>query len=152
MSGIKRMRIPASVKWAVLERQSFRCACGCNEPLETRQGRKGVDVWRADYDHDPALSLRPTNEYGTDYIPPQLDPDHIFALIPEHHDIKTFGDSKSTCANGDIHKAAKAKRIAAGKMFPVKRPIGDREKTLKKSWYGKYRKKMNGKIVLNKKG
>lgn len=68
-----------------------------------------------EWDHFPALALRPVNEAGTDYDPPQLDPRHLRPLRPAAHLAKTTGrkgESKfSSSGGGDTSQAAKVKRL-----------------------------------------
>ena len=71
----------------------------------------GLTVDQVNYDHHPALELREWDEKSGDYNPPQLDPERIQMLLVGHHQDKTFGN-KATSADGDLHKIAKAKRIA----------------------------------------
>jgi hypothetical protein len=66
-------------------------------------------------DHIPALGLRTVNAAGTDYEPPQHDPDGLEWMSSEWHLLKTTGrkgESKlSITGNGDVSRIAKAKRI-----------------------------------------
>jgi hypothetical protein len=107
----KRRAIPERVKRAVDTRQFYTCACGCGEwygqVFETPPKRQ--------YDHSPPLALREVNADGTDYMPTQLDPSHIFCLLTGHHAKKTFHPrGPHTSIDSDIHAIAKAKRIAKG--------------------------------------
>jgi hypothetical protein len=75
-----------------------------------------IDPATAQLDHDPALSLRPLNEDGTDYNPPQHDPRYLRWLPKHQHLVKTTGrkgTSKLSISGGDQQKAAKVKRLAA---------------------------------------
>ena len=76
----------------------------------------GLDPRATQFDHDPALGLRPLNEDGTDTVPPQLDPKHIVPRSTPAHRTKTTGTPPGQkvvhVANGDVHKIAKAKRQA----------------------------------------
>ncbi len=66
------------------------------------------------FDHDPALGLREQKRKGATivFVPDQLDPRHIVPRSAEPHKVKTNG-SKATCADGDTHKIAKARRLSA---------------------------------------
>lgn len=78
----KRKAIPVAVKCEVVRRQRAHCQ-ECKKPL-----------WPSDpteYDHRPSLILRPINPDGTDYLPPQNDPDHIEALHASCHQQRTTG-------------------------------------------------------------
>ena len=67
--------------------------------------RPGAVEW----DHFPALELRPINETGTDYDPPQHDPRYIQPLVKIDHALKTNGP-KHDHSQGDKGKIAKVKR------------------------------------------
>lgn len=103
----KRKAIPASVKNAVLVRQGYRCA-------ECKQTLLGGPV---DYDHRPALIMRPVNAEGTDYIPPQNDPDHIEALHPRPcHLRRSVGrapgaEKTATSKGSDVWLAKKFRKL-----------------------------------------
>lgn len=75
----------------------------------------GLDPRATQFDHDPALGLRPLNEDGTDTVPPQLDPKHIVPRSTPAHRTKTTGTPPGQkvvhVANGDQHKIAKAARL-----------------------------------------
>lgn len=78
-----------------------------------RFGLRPEDV---QYDHNPALELRPINELTGDTIPPANDPAYIDMLLIEEHKVKTFGrggERRITTADGDIGKIAKVKRVSA---------------------------------------
>lgn len=70
---------------------------------------------RIEWDHTPALGLRPVNADGTDYDPPQLDPKHIEPKLHEPHKLKTNGrrgeSDLSIDSNSDKARIAKAKRL-----------------------------------------
>jgi hypothetical protein len=71
-------------------------------------GLKGFEV---EWNHIPPLALREYDHHLGDYIPAANDPDYIVPMIKEAHRALTNGNP-ATCADGDIHKIAKAKRIA----------------------------------------
>lgn len=78
-----------------------------------RFGLRPEDV---QYDHNPALELRPINELTGDTIPPANDPAYIDMLLIDEHKVKTFGrggERRITTADGDIGKIAKVKRVTA---------------------------------------
>lgn len=103
MKRPKRKRIPVAVRKMVCSRQSWLCPCGCGQVVyyETKSN--------TEFDHEPALALRDVNEAGTDYVPPQLDPDYIVARCPDSHLIKTSG-SGATTAGTDIGKIKKQRK------------------------------------------
>ena len=112
----KRKAIPASVKNAVLVRQGYRCA-------ECKQTLLGGPV---DYDHRPALIMRPVNAEGTDYIPPQNDPDHIEALHPRPCHLRRSvgrapGAEKTATSKGSDVWLAKKFRKLEGCNKPAKK-------------------------------
>lgn len=84
----------------------------------------GLDPKATEFDHDPALGLRPVNADGDDFDPPQLDPRHIVPRGCADHRTKTTGTPPGqkvvTVANGDQHKIAKAKRLEDDR---IRRPI-----------------------------
>jgi len=118
MTRPKRKAIPAAVKVRVLGRQGCDCA-ECGEPL-------GASI---EYDHRPAIILRPVNAAGDDYIPPQNDPDHIEALHARCHLKRTVGRvvgaAKTVTVKGsDAHLAAKFRRLEGPKKPKRKWPAG----------------------------
>lgn len=54
-------------------------------------GKRLPSIYHCQVHHDPPLGIRPVNEDGTDYIPPQLDPNHLFLVVPDAHDEDTNG-------------------------------------------------------------
>jgi hypothetical protein len=74
-------------------------------------------------DHDPALGLRPVNEAGTDYDPPQHDPRYLVWRTKADHLYKTTGrkgESKlSISGDGDVSRIAKAVRIEKKRVIPI---------------------------------
>jgi hypothetical protein len=65
---------------------------------------------RVDFDHDPALGLRPWDDEKQDFIPPQLDPDFIVIRTEPAHDKKTNGNG-ATSYGSDKHAIAKVDRV-----------------------------------------
>ena len=112
----KRKAIPDRVKSLVLVRQGYRCA-------ECKQTLLGGPV---DYDHRPALIMRPVNAEGTDYIPPQNDPDHIEALHPRPCHLRRSvgrapGAEKTATSKGSDVWLAKKFRKLEGCNKPAKK-------------------------------
>ncbi len=110
----KRKSIPDRVKLQVVLQQDGRCPA-CGERLGA------LDT--LNFDHRPAIINRPVNEDGTDYVPPQLDPEHIEAIHTKPcHDIRTNGpggEKRITTAGSDKHIARKTKRLAEQREPPV---------------------------------
>jgi hypothetical protein len=118
MTRPKRKAIPLWVKVRVLGRQECDCA-ECGEPL-------GASI---EFDHRPAIILRPVNAAGDDYDPPQNDPDHIYALHKLCHLKRTVGRvvgaAKTVTTKGsDAHLAAKFRRLEGKPKAKRKWPAG----------------------------
>lgn len=78
--------------------------------------RFGLTTADVQFDHNPALALRPINELTGDTIPPANDPAYIDMLFIDEHKRKTFGcggEKRITTADGDIGKIAKMRRVSA---------------------------------------
>lgn len=78
--------------------------------------RFGLKIEDVQYDHNPALALRPINPHTGDTIPPANDPDFIDMLLIAEHKEKTFGrggEKRITTADGDVGKIAKMDRVTA---------------------------------------
>lgn len=133
----KRKAIPQRIRRIIEHRQNGLCFCGCNRSI-----MPGSQV---EWDHSPALQLRPINAAGTDYIPAQLDPAHIVARCPASHKCKTFGLSKATSLNSDIHAIAKTKRLS-GERAPKKFKRSIPPRTMPGTKASGIRKKMNGDV------
>ena len=88
-----RKAIPLGVKLAVALRQ-----------LGFAKGE------RVDFDHDPALALRPWDDEKQDFFPPQHDPEYIVIRTEPAHDRKTNG-SDVTSYGSDKHAIAKVDRV-----------------------------------------
>ena len=69
-----------------------------------------LDCGPVEWDHCPALELRPLNAAGDDYDPPQHDPRYIQPLVKVDHDRKTNGP-RHDHSQGDKGKIAKVKRL-----------------------------------------
>lgn len=108
----KRKYIPLAVKRAVGNRQHWVCKCGCGTEIA---------VGKVHWDHEPALRLRDISPDGSDYIPPQNDPDYLDALCPVAHRAKTSGTGAST-AGTDVGKIAKERRRDRPARLTPKRP------------------------------
>lgn len=94
MSRPARKGIPDRIKLEVFLRQQGRCAV---------TGSRLASIFHAEWDHVPALALRPVAPSGADYEPAQLDPAYIQALSPGAHREKTSDDQG---------RIAKVKRLA----------------------------------------
>jgi hypothetical protein len=68
-----------------------------------------------DFDHRPAIINREVNAEGTDYIPPQLDPEYLEAIhkVPCHKERTAGpgGEKRITTAGSDIHTRDKTRRL-----------------------------------------
>jgi hypothetical protein len=101
----------------------------------------GLDPACVDFDHDPALGLRPFDKETNVYTPDANDPRFITVRDRKgDHRVKTSGN-KATSAGSDIHRIAKSKRIAekraAAEEAEASRATGERVLTREK--YGKRR-------------
>lgn len=70
-------------------------------------GLLGIDV---EWDHNPPLGLRERDPVTGRYTPDENDPRYIEPMVKQAHREKTVGHP-ATCADGDIHKIAKARRL-----------------------------------------
>lgn len=73
----------------------------------------GMQGCKINWSHEPALGLRAINDAGTDYDPPQLDPNYIVARPKEDHDRITFKNNGT--GRGDLTAIAHVKRTARRK-------------------------------------
>jgi 5-methylcytosine-specific restriction endonuclease McrA len=107
----KRKAIPDRIKLEVVLRQDGRCP-HCGERLGPLTG--------LNFDHRPAIINRDVNEDGTDYVPPQLDPEFIQAVheVPCHRErtIGRGGEKRTTVAGSDIHIRDKTKRLVEKRL------------------------------------
>lgn len=107
----KRKAIPDRIKLEAVLAQDGLCA-HCKQRL----GRL-ADI---EFDHRPALVNRDVNEAGTDYVPPQLDPEFIQAVheVPCHRErtIGRGGEKRTTVAGSDIHIRDKTKRLVEKRL------------------------------------
>ena len=79
------------------------------EVLLRALGLKGVKI---EWSHEPAIGLRAINDAGTDYKPPQLDPDFIYARPKLEHTHITFQNNGT--GRGDLTAIAHTKRVIKG--------------------------------------
>jgi hypothetical protein len=92
-----------SVKGQVLIRQEGKCGCGCGQKLQH---------WKdTQFDHNPALALRPWSDKEEDTIPPANDPEYIMALRKECHARKTYGAGRAMRRGSDIHEFHRGRRL-----------------------------------------
>jgi hypothetical protein len=70
----------------------------------------GVTEAEIDWSHEPALGLRPVNDAGTDYVPPQHSVDHLFIRKRPDHDHITFKNNGT--GRGDLTAIAHVKRVS----------------------------------------
>lgn len=113
----KRKAIPKSVKDAVLVRQGYRCP-------ECRETLIGCKV---EFDHRPSIIMRMVNVEGTDYHPPQNDPDHIDALHSACHLRRTVGrtpgaEKTVTTKGSDAWLAKKFRKLERSEKRKAKIP------------------------------
>jgi hypothetical protein len=97
----------------------------------------GLDPDDVDFDHDPALAMRPIDPETGDTIPPANDPRAIVPRASAAHKIKTAGTHVPL--SGDISKIAKLKDVekkeAAFRARLLARDTGeDPPATKKKAW------------------
>lgn len=126
----KRKAIPPRIKAEVFIRQKGYCA-ECHKFIYDP----------AEYDHRPAIILRPVNSAGTDYVPPQNDPSHIEALHADCHQKRTTGrkpgaERTVTTKGSDIGLKSKFNRLE-GRLKPRRKsPIKSRgfAKGPKRKW------------------
>ena len=116
----RRRRPTKSQQIAILDRQFGRCAICLIVPLNP------------EWDHIQALELGGNNST-----------ENFQALCKSCHEIKTHG-SKATSAGSDIHKIAKARRIARG----GKTRKGPRLRS--RGFEKRYRKRMDGRAEERK--
>lgn len=69
----------------------------------------GMDPDDVEWDHDPALAMRPIDPDTGDTIPPANDWRSIVPKTSAAHDKKTFGNHVPL--SGDVSKIAKLKRV-----------------------------------------
>ena len=98
--------------------------------------RLGIDPEDVEWDHDPALAMRPIDPATGDTIPPANDPKHIVPLASARHKAKTFGDHVPL--SGDVSKIRKLDRIeadqAAFRARLLAKEIGEPVVTKKRPW------------------
>lgn len=102
----KRRGIPDRVKKEVVARQGGICLCGCNRDVEWKAHKLTTR-----FDHTPAIFLRPINDAGTDYEPPQLDPRYIVARCIESDEARrSGGKARATTAGRETNAVAKQRK------------------------------------------
>ncbi|WP_235912820.1 hypothetical protein [Brucella tritici] len=109
--------------------------------LEAALRRFGLTIKEVEFDHSPALALRPINPLTGDTIPPANDPDHIDMLLTQEHRVKTFGrggEKRITTADGDIGKIAKVRRLTkqqeAYRQRLIAKATGQEQPPRKSKW------------------
>jgi hypothetical protein len=103
--------------------------------LEAALLQLGLDPRACHLDHDPALALRPLNEAGTDFDPPQHDPRYMRWVSTSDHSRKTTGrkgESKLSISGGDQQKIAKVKRLEKKFVSRLLRP--EKKERPKRKW------------------
>ena len=83
----------------------------------------GLDPADVEWHHSIPLGLRPVNDAGDDYDPPQLDPKYIVPMESAAHAVQTDGVPHQPLS-GDKSRIAKAKRLER-KRPPVGLKEGD---------------------------
>ena len=126
----KRKNIPKSVKAAVLARQHWLCAeCG---GMFRRDNK-------IEFDHRPAIIMRAVNVEGTDYHPPQNDPEFIQALAcrmssqtddrPSSWRISNHNDQGQRCSSSrQVPQIGRQEQASQAADYPVSRVSEDEEK------------------------
>lgn len=103
----KRKAIPDKVKLKSILIHGGRC-----KDCRTAFG----ELSQIEFDHRPAIVNRIVNAEGTDYIPPQLDPEYIYPRCDNCHDKRTAGpggEKRITVAGSDIGIRDKTRRLIA---------------------------------------
>jgi hypothetical protein len=102
----KRKAIPVMVKLESVLLHDSTCP-HCQKKLGDLKG--------LNFDHRPALINRPVSDDGTDYVPPQLDPEFIEPMHIDCHKVRTFGpggQKRVTTAGSDLHTRDKVVRLS----------------------------------------
>lgn len=76
--------------------------------------RMGLTIEQVQFDHNPALALRPIDPVTGDTIPSANDPNYIDLLLITEHKVKTFGkggEKRVTTAGSDVGNIAKVRRL-----------------------------------------
>jgi len=95
----------AAVRWVTQEKRTNVLDIQLYALLRTLQ-----------FDHRPSLNSRPYDTEAGDFIPPQNDPDHIFAVSKEEHLQRTTGrvpgaEKTSTTRGSDVGEASRTRKI-----------------------------------------
>lgn len=82
--------------------------------VEAHLGLPSLDARELQFDHRPPLSAREYDTHAGDFIPPQNDPDYIFALRKAQHLQETTGrkegaDKTVTTRGSDVGEAARTR-------------------------------------------
>lgn len=112
------------------DRPKVRKAIPDRVKLQAALRRFGLTTKDVQFDHNPALELRPYNALTGDTIPPANDPGHIDMLLVDEHKVKTFGrggEKRISTADGDIGKIAKVRRITAAQEEARRRMLAKDE-------------------------
>lgn len=80
--------------------------------LEAALRRFGLTIKEVEFDHSPALALRPINPLTGDTIPPANDPDHIDMLLTQEHRVKTFGRGERSGLPPPMETSERSRRSA----------------------------------------
>ncbi|THK34010.1 hypothetical protein EHS39_32900 [Ensifer sp. MPMI2T] len=104
--------------------------------------RMGLTIEQVQFDHNPALALRPIDPATGDTIPPANDPEYIELLLIAEHKEKTFGkggEKRVTTAGSDIGNIAKVRRLTEAQEEARRRMLAKDagEKPVRKSRWPK---------------
>lgn len=85
--------------------------------VEAHLGLPSLDARELQFDHRPPLIARDYDTNAGDFIPPQNDPDYIFALRKAQHLEETTGrkegaDKTVTTRGSDVGEAARTREMA----------------------------------------
>lgn len=112
------------------ERQKVRKPIPDRVKLLAALRRFGLSIGEVQFDHNPALALRPINKLTGDTIPPANDPEHIDMLLLGEHKAKTFGpggEKRITTAGSDIGNIAKVRRLTKAQEESRRRMLAKAE-------------------------
>jgi hypothetical protein len=130
----KRKNIPPKVKAEVLLRQNFHCA-ECKTIF--------TEDDKIEFDHRPSIIMRSVNVEGTDYFPPQNDPNFIDALHKTPcHLRRTIGrmpgaSTTVTTKGSDIWLKSKFSRLEGRTKKREAKPIPSRPFPKSQRGFGK---------------
>jgi hypothetical protein len=112
------------------ERRKVRKAIPDRVKLIAALRRFGLVIEQVQFDHFPALELRPINPHTGETIPPANDPEHIQMLLITEHKVKTFGpggEKRITTAGSDIGNIAKTRRLTKAQEESRRRMLAKAE-------------------------